>query len=182
MEHTGNSMNSTDMGAMNGSLYTFDGFLAGLLVLLIKLLMVALVIAIIVGIIIWLKNNLFHNVNSQFVQSLKNDPIIKMALAITAAVILIFLILSLIAGLTNQGMGYGIGSGYMMGAYNSTTIGIYGILSLFVKLLSFIFIISLILALLAFIKKQYDAGFFNITKDSGSVETENKVNASNENQ
>lgn len=171
MEHTGNGM---DAGAMNGSYYSFDGFLAGLLVLLIKLLMVALVIAVIVGIFIWLRNNLFSNTNSQFVQTLKNDPIVKTALAVTGVVLLIMLVMGLIAGLANPGIGSGFETGYMMGNYNSTTIGIYGVLSLFVKLLSFIFVIALILALLAFVKKQYDAGLFNLSKAGGSDGTQEK--------
>ena len=177
MGHTGNSM---DMGAMNGS-YSFDGFLAGLLVLLIKLLMIALVIAVIVGIFIWLRNNLFSNSDSQFVQTLKNDPIVKTALFVTTAFLLIILVLSMIAGLTNPGTGWGFGTEYMMGAYDSTTIGIYEVLSLFVKLLSFIFILSLIFALLAFVKKQYDAGLFDISKASGASDALNKENTSNQN-
>ena len=176
MEHTGSSM---DMGTMNGSIYSFDGFLAGLLVLLVKFLMVALVIAIIIGIIIWIKNNFFNNTNSQFLQTLKNDPIIKIVLAITAAVLLIILVMSLIAGLTNQGMGFGAENGLMMSSYNST-ISIYGILSLFIKILSFIFIISLMLAILAFIKKQYDAGLFNISKTGGTGETSKKEGTAEE--
>ena len=176
MEHTGSS---TDMGTMNGSIYSFDGFLAGLLVLLVKLLMVALVVAIIIGIIIWIKNNFFNNTNSQIMQTIKNDPIIKTVLAITGAVLVIILVLSLIAGLTNQGMGFGIENGSMMGNYNST-INIYGILSLFIKLLSFIFIISLMLAILVFIKKQYDAGLFNISKTDGIGEMPKKENIAEE--
>lgn len=176
MEHTGSS---TDMGTMNGSIYSFDGFLAGLLVLLVKLLMVALVVAIIIGIIIWIKNNFFNNTNSQIMQTIKNDPIIKTVLAITGAVLVIILVLSLIAGLTNQGMGFGTGNGSMMGNYNST-ISIYGILSLFIKLLSFIFIISLMLAILAFIKKQYDAGLFNVSRTGGTVEIPKKEDIAEE--
>lgn len=165
MEHM-----STGMGTMSGN--SLDSFLAGLLILLVKLLIVILVIAVIIGIVMWIKNNFFKNTNLQFMQIIKNDPILKAVTAITVAILGIILVLSLISGISGQGMmGYGISVG-TMGGFNST-LSIYGLLSLLIKVLSFVLIISLILSLLAFLKKQYDAGYFNTLKTQNTNATQN---------
>lgn len=161
MEHMG-----TNTGTMTS--YTLDGFLAGLLMLLVKLLMVALVLAVIIGIVMWIKNNFFKNTDSQFLQTIKNDPIIKTVTAITIAILGIILVMSLIGSFNGQGMmGYGYSSGAMMGGYYGA-FSMYGLLSLLIKILSFVLVISLILALLAYLKKQYEVGYFNSLKSGNA--------------
>lgn len=165
MEHSGYG----NMGAMNGygySGYSTNGFLIGFLILLIKLLMVILVIAVIVGILMWVKNNFFNNHDSQILATIKHDPIIKAVTVITLAVLGIILIICLLSNFTNSGMVIGSYGG-QMGGYSSA-FSVYGILFLLIKVLSFVLVISLICALVAYVKKQYDAGYFKNWKPSES--------------
>ncbi|HVI42967.1 MAG TPA: hypothetical protein VM577_20360, partial [Anaerovoracaceae bacterium] len=151
MEHFGYG----NMGAMNGSGYSgysgysLNSFLIGFLVLLIKLLMVILVIAVIVGIVMWVKNNFFNNHDSQILATIKHDPIIKSVVVITLAVLGIILIICLLSNFTNQDLVSGAYGG-QMGGYLST-FSIYGMLSLLIKVLSFVLVISLICALIAYV-------------------------------
>lgn len=170
MDHMGG------MGSMGGTGYGYslDTFLGGLLILLVKLLMVVLVIAVIVGVGVWIKNTFFKNttVNTQFIQTINKDPILKTISVVTLAILGIILIFALLGSFTNPGMGYGIG-GHGMGGYGyggfSAALSIGGLLNLLIKVLSFVLVISLILALFAYIKKQYDQGVFNF----GSTNTQN---------
>jgi len=163
----GNMDHMGGMGSMGSYGTSIDTFLGGLLILLVKLLMVVLVIAVIIGIGIWIKNTFFKNANTgQFLQTINNDPILKTVSVITIAVIGVILLLALLGSLTGSGfgMGGGIGGhGGMAGGF-SATLSIAGLLSLLIKVLSFVLVVSLILALAAYIKKQYDQGAFNFMK------------------
>lgn len=167
MEHMGN-MGVAGYGSLGGTL-------SGLLVLLVKLLMVVLVIAIIVGIVIWIKNTFFKNTNSKFMQSINNDPILKTVVYISLGIIGLVIVFALLGSLNNPGFGYG---GMMTGA--AASFSITGIMSLLVKVLLFVLVISLILALVAYVKKQYDAGAFNKSA-SGSVQSDTGVEGSAQN-
>ena len=170
MDHMGYGYGN--MGSMNGygySGYSLNGFLLSSLVLLVKLLIVVLVIAVIVGIDMWVKNNFFRNYDAQIFSAIKNDPIIKTVTVITLAVLGLILLICLISNFTNQGMGYGIYGG-QMGGYVSI-FSIYWILALLIKALSFVLVVSLICALAAYVKKQYDAGYFKNSKLGSSNET-----------
>ena len=164
-EHMGN------MGTAGGYGYSFGGLIGGLLLLLVKLLMVVLVVAVVVGIIVWIKNNFFQNTNSQFMQSINKDPILKTISVVTLVIIGIVLLFALFGSFSQYGMGYGGqmgGYGYNSG-FNSTN-SIAGLLALLVKVLMFVLVISLILAVAAYLKKQYDAGtlnFFGTSKAQG---------------
>ena len=155
------------MGGMGGYGYggSLDTFLGGLLILLVKLLLVVLVIAVVVGIAAWIWNTFFKNTNLQFVQAIKNDPVLKTISTVTLAIIGIVLLFALLGSLTGAGAGVSSGiHGYgAMGGFNPA-LSIAGLLNLLIKVLSFVLVISLILALLAFLKKQYDAGVFNFMK------------------
>ena len=171
--------NMDHMGNMSGYGYSsLDSILGGLLILLVKLLMVVLVIAVVVGVVMWIKNAFFKNTNSQFMQTVNNDPILKTIAVVTLSIIGIVLLFGLLGSFTNSGMGYG---GYMngsMGGFN-TTYSISGLLTLLIKVLSFVLVISLILALAAYLKKQYDAGAFNFAKNNAQVTNTGTANIGN---
>lgn len=163
-EHMGN------MGTAGGYGYSFGGLFGGLLLLLVKLLMVVLVVAVVIGIFIWIKKNFFQNANSKFIQSINNDPILKTISVVTLAIIGIVLLLALFNGFGQTGMGYG----GQMGGYGygfNASYGIAGILTILIKVLSFVLVVSLILAIAAYIKKQVDSGNLNLFgtgKEQGS--------------
>ncbi len=165
MEHYGYG----NMGAMNGygySGYSLNSFIIGFLVLLVKLLIVILVIAVIVGIFMWVKNNFFNKNDSQILAAIKNDPIIKTVTVITLAVLGIILIICLLSNFSNSGMVFRSYGG-QMGGYESA-FSVYGILFLLIKVLSFVLVISLICALIAYVRRQYDAGYFKNWRPSDS--------------
>ncbi|PKM94455.1 MAG: hypothetical protein CVU84_10315 [Firmicutes bacterium HGW-Firmicutes-1] len=188
----GNAMNENMMGNGIGSYgNSINGFLASLLVLLVKFLMIVLVIAIVVGVVMWIKNNLFKDTHINISQAINHDPILKAIFGITVVVFGIVLIGWVFNNFVNPSMGYGYGMGNMdgnsmnyangqgmmngsginMNGFN-TTFGITGVVSLLIKVLSYVFIISLILGLVAYLKKQYEAGSFDFLKA-----TTNQVNA-----
>jgi len=170
---------------MNGNAFSIDIFLSGILVLLVKLLLGVLVIAVIVGVIMWMKNAFFKNtnINMQILKPINDDPILKTIVSITAAVLGIIVVIALMQGFLNPstgyngnmgynigmsgGIGYSMGTssgiGYGMGGLNPT-LGVAGLLALLIKVLSFVLVVSLILAVVAYLKKQYDAGIFNAQK------------------
>jgi len=155
MEHMGN------MGGSNAG--TLGGFLGGLLLLLIKLLIVVLVIAVIVGVAMWIKNAFFQNNNYKFVQAINRDPILKTVVYITAAIVGLVILFSLLGNFTNMGANtYGF---EMHAAMGNAGLGLYGIVTLLIKVLTFVLVVSLIMALVAFIKKQYDLGAYHFTSN-----------------
>jgi len=184
----GSSMGEHQASNMGGSAFSIDLFLSGILVLLVKLLLGVLVIAVIVGVIMWMKNTFFKdiNINTQILKSVNDDPILKTIVGISAAVLGIIIVLALMhsffgpnmgysAGM-NGSMGYNVGisggMGYGMGGLNPT-LGVAGLLALLIKVLSFVLVVALILAVVAYIKKQYDAGVFNLQRTI-STEVNNK--------
>ncbi|MGE5404910.1 MAG: hypothetical protein ACM3PP_08215 [Candidatus Saccharibacteria bacterium] len=136
--------------------YGGSGLLGWLLVFLTKILMVVLVLAVIVGIVIWIKNTFFIG-NSQFMQSINNDPVMKTISVITIAILGIVLISALFSGLAQPGFGAGFGMGF---GFNPA-FSLAGLLMLLVKVLVFILVVSLILAGAAYLKNQYDSGNLN---------------------
>ncbi|MFZ5986449.1 MAG: hypothetical protein ACOYWZ_04895 [Bacillota bacterium] len=161
MDHMGN------MSGMSGYGTSLDTFLGGLLILLVKLLMVALVIAVIIGIGVWIKNTFFKNANtSELLRAVNNDPILKTVSVITIAVIGVIFLLALLGSITGPGFGWGGsfgGHSGMIGGF-STQLSIAGLLNLLMKVLTFVLVASLIMALAAYIKKQIDQGALDLTK------------------
>ena len=181
----GENMNHTGgMGTMGGYGGSLDTFLGGILILLVKLLLVVLVIAVIIGAGMWIKNTFFKNAStSQLIKSVKNDPILKTVSVITISVIGIIFILALLGSLNGPSFSMGgamEGHGSMMGGF-SPVLSIGSLLNLLIKVLSFILVISLILALVAYIKKQYDQGALNFEK-SNAQGTAGVTNTSANNQ
>lgn len=180
------NMNSTNViGSTTSSL---DNLVSGLLVLLIKILIIALLILIITGIFLWLKKTYFKNVNLS--QHLKQNPMLKSILAISGAIVGILLLIYVYNYLVNPTPGYSnslIASSRMnennTGGFNGT-LGITGVFTFLIKILIYVFIISLIISLLAFLKKQLVEGGVHLFKTSESStvkETDKKVKVSKEN-
>ena len=171
-EHMGN------MGTAGGYGFSFGGLIGALLILLVKLLLVVLVIAVAVSIFVWIKNNFIQNGNSKFMQSFNKDPMLKTISVVTLAIIGIVLLFALFSSFGQSGMGYG-GN---MGGYGfgfSPTNSIAGLLTLLEKVLMFVLVVSLILAVVAYLKKQYDAGNLNLFGTGKSQEanaTDGNVN------
>ncbi|MGE5416505.1 MAG: hypothetical protein ACM3UZ_07070 [Acidobacteriota bacterium] len=143
--------------------FSGSGLLGWLLIFLTKVLMVVLVLAVIVGVVIWIKNSFFKG-NSQLMQSLNNDPVMKTISVITIAILGIVLISAVFSGLSQPGFGSGFGMGY---GYNPA-LSLVGLLMLLVKVLVFVLVVSLILAGAAYLKNQYDSGNLNFFGNQNS--------------
>ncbi len=185
----GSSMGGHYAGNIGGSAFSIDALLAGVLVLLVKLLLGVLVIAVIVGVIMWLKETFFKNtnINTNVLKSVNDDPILKTVVGITAAIIGIVVVFTLLQNFLNPSMrygftGYGVsinGSmGYGMGISNPT-LAVTGLLTLLIQVLSFVLVVALILGVIAYLKKQFDAGIFNyqrVVSNEVSHKANNGVN------
>lgn len=138
-----------DMGSQNMMSYTsYNGFLTSLLGLLIKILFIIFIISIIIGVSLWIKNNYFKNIN--FTQYVNKNPITKLVVGVIAAIFILFLLLYFFSYLTGSNYGYGMGS---MGGYG-VTFNFAGIIIFLFKALTFIFVITLIVSLVAYMIKQ----------------------------
>lgn len=171
-----------NMGMNGGYGSSLGGLITGLLALLVKILMIVLVIAVIVGIIVWIRNSFFQNTNSKFVQSMKNDPILKTISVVTLTIIGIILIFALIGNFTQTSNGYGMHFSYGTGYSASSSLA--GLLTLLTKVLMFVLVVSLILGVASYLKNQYDQGnlkFFGSNKNQGTAanQTNNATGAGN---
>lgn len=158
-----------DMGYMGGYGSTFGFFIGSLVIFFVKLLMVVLVITLIAGIILWTKNNFFKDLNlreglkergrkisqSQLVQTINNDPILKIVSVILLVIVGVVLLFSLFNGNNEPGIAYGITALLMMLA----------------KLLMWVLIISLFFAALVYIKNQYEKFGKNKNQESQTPTT-----------
>lgn len=190
---TGGENNMGDMYSSNmlGNGSSINVFLASLLVLLVKFLLIVLVIALVIGVVLWIKNNFFKDVKINLSQSNNQDPMLKKMIGIAVIVVGFILVLCVLNNVINPGMGYsssGMGNmyGYNMMAGTSAnglnaTLGFTAVLSLLIRVLSYVFIISLIMGLVAYLKKLYEAGAFNFMKATinplNTPETTNPVDA-----
>lgn len=179
-ESMGDHMDMGSMSSGGGYGYTISGLISGLLVLLVKILMILLVAAVIVGVIVWVKNNFFKNAStSNIMQSIKNDPILKTISVVTLAIIGILLVFALLGSFNQTGMGISGNTGnFGFGFGHNSMYSIAGLLTILVKVLMFILIVSLILAAVTYLKNQYDQGnlsFMN-TKQTQGKNTTNTVN------
>ncbi len=154
----------SNMSSGGGYGYTISGLISGLLVILVKILMILLVAAVIVGIIVWVKNNFFKDAkSSNIMQSIKNDPILKTISVVTLAIIGIVLLFALLGSFNQTGMGFsGHAGNFGFGFGYNSMYSITGLLTILVKVLMFILIVSLILAAVSYLKKQYDQGNLNL--------------------
>ncbi|MDF2522960.1 MAG: hypothetical protein K0R31_601 [Clostridiales bacterium] len=170
-EHMGN------MGYASGYGFSLGGLIVGLLALLVKILMVVLVAAVVIGAFAWVKNNFLQNNNSQWMQSINKDPVLKTISVVTLAIIGIVFLCALFSSFGQTGIGFG---GYLGGYGFNPIYSMAGILVLLVRVLMFVLIVSLILAVVTYLKKQYDSGnlnFFGAGKNQGANTTaENQEN------
>ncbi|MDF2907611.1 MAG: hypothetical protein K0R34_2932 [Herbinix sp.] len=137
-----------DMGSQSMMGYaSYDGFLAGLLGLLIKILFIILIISILVGVTQWIKKNFFVNVNLK--QYINQNPVTKLIVGTIAVIFILFLLMYFLSYLSGGGYGYGMGSMAGFGTFN-----IFGIIVFILKLLTFFFVITFIVSLIAYLMKQ----------------------------
>lgn len=154
-----------DMGSqsMMGYNNSFDSLLSGLFVLLIKFLIIALIVMLIIGMFIWIKNTFFKNVN--LTNYINQNPIIKSMLGITAAIFGLLILFYLFNYLVNPGMGHNynlnIINGNTSGGFNGT-LAITGTITFLIKVLMYVFVITLIVSLAAYFKKQFESGDFHL--------------------
>lgn len=148
------------MGYGGGYNYSFGSLIGVLLALLIKLLIFILAIAVVIGIFTWIRNFMAKNNNTPWVQTINSDPLLRTVTGITLAILGLVLISGIFGSFTGYGMG-GYGSMYGMGGY-SPIYGIAGLLTVLIRLLSYILVISLIVAAVIYIKKQYESGNVNL--------------------
>lgn len=171
-----NSISSFTMGNTKSSL---DSLVTGLIVLLVKFLIVALLISILLCVCIWLKKNFLQNLNLSL--TFKQNPMFKSILSITAMIIGLILLIYVYNYMINPSVNY---SNYMTNSYSMTgtnvggfsgALGITGVLTFLVKVLTYVFVISLIISLMAFLKNQIDISGFQLFKTANPKAAEQKT-------
>lgn len=153
----GSSMdNMGNMGNAWNSGYSFNNFFNGLIGLLFNLLMVALIIAVFVALGIWIKNTFFKNTNFKALP-IFNDPLVKPIIIIFGALLGLIVLFGILQGTF----------GYSYSSYN-LALSLYGLISLLIKVITVVLIISIILALAVYVKKQFEAGAFSQSQKPGT--------------
>ena len=155
----GNNMDM-GMGNMGNTGYSMDGLLGGLLGLLFNLLIMALVVGAIIAIVQWVRKSFFKDANPKTMQ-LFSDPLLKTVAVVVGAVFGLILLFGVFGNFFNTGMGYGM-NGF------SSSLSLYGLLTLLIKIMAIVLVVSVILALVAYLKKQYEAGAFNAFRNNGT--------------
>lgn len=156
-----------DMGSSNmlgNTTFSLNNLLTGLMVLLVKVLIIALIVFILCGTFLWLKKAYFNKIDLG--QELKKNPMLKSILTITCVVVGLFLLIYVYNYLINPTPGYQntlISTNHAehaTGDFNGT-LGITGVFTFLINVLIYVFVISLIISLLAFLKKQLeDSGIY----------------------
>jgi len=163
MGNMGGAGNAGSISMNTGYGYSLGGLISGLLILLVKILMVLLIVAVLVGVFVWIRNNFFKNANSNFMQSIKNDPLLKTISVVTLAIIGIILVFALLGSFNQTGMGFsGNTSNFSFAMGYNPISSIAGLLTILVKVFMFVLTVSLILAAISYLKTQYDQGNLNI--------------------
>ncbi|HMM21516.1 MAG TPA: hypothetical protein PKA10_12420 [Selenomonadales bacterium] len=136
-----------EAGYAGGSL--FGGLIAGLITFTIKILTLVLVFALIAGIIAGIRKFLSQQdgwaKTSPTMNAINQDPLLKTILIVVAGVIAFYFIMGLFNSLSFVNMG-----GYMYSPYYS----LFALLGFLIKLLIIAFIVSVIFALVQYIKAQ----------------------------
>lgn len=154
-----------------GNSYSLGGTFSTLLLLLTKLLIIVLAVLVVLGVIAWIRDNFLKNKDSKLMQNVNEDPILKAVVVITASVIGLVLVFTLLSSLFNTG-----------GMYYNHILNMTGIIMILIKLLMFILVISLVLAGIMYFKNQYENGNLtlnlfttNNTTNSSNKENNNKI-------
>lgn len=171
-------MSSQNMNYNNSS---YGGLLSGLLVLLIKLLVLLLIVSIIIGIAVWLKNNFLKNIN--FSGLMNQNPLLKAIVGILAIIIGLVFLIYIFNYLTGRGSGFSYGINYGMGSVNgyygyNSGLGLTGAIALLLKALIFIFFVTLIISMVAYLAKYLGINNFH---SFHSNNTNSKTFSGNEN-
>lgn len=175
------SMGSTGMEESSGS--TLDSLVIGLILLLIKLLVIALIIVAVIGICLWLKKTFFRNFDIS--QYIRKNPMSKPVLEIFAIIIGLVILISLynyLVGPTagNQGDMAGNAASHMNGGF-SGALALTGVFSFIIKVLTYVFVITLIIGLFAYFKKLIrSSGFklnsiFEVNSDKSPANQDNSA-------
>lgn len=168
--------------------YSLGGLLSWILILLAKLFMILLVVVVVLGIAAWIRETFFKNNNSKLQKTLGNDPILKSAVVVTLVILGIVIVAVLFNSFMMQpGLGMSFNTGRLRGGFYygySPAFSIVGLLALLIKILTFILILSLVLAAVVYLKNQYESGnlnFFDNQNKSNDIildETQNTPNNS----
>lgn len=157
------TMGGENMGNTGSYGISFENLITGLVALMVRILVVVLVIALMVGLLVWINRNFLQNTNSQFVQSIKNNPILKTVTAVTLVIVGIVLLLALLSSFERPW--YGFGTGF------NPVYSIAGLITLLIQILTFVLVISLMLAVASYLKSQYERGnlnFIGLNKNQGA--------------
>lgn len=157
------------MAYMGYNNYSFTGLISGILTLLVKLLMLVLVIVVILGIAAWIKETMFKNSNLQILKSINSDPVLKSVTVVTLSILGLVLICAILNSFLQPGLNLNFyARGYTGGMYYgyNPAFGIAGLLAVLIRILTFILIISLILAVFVYLKKQYESGNLNFLQNN----------------
>ena len=155
----GNNMmgSGENMFRGNGYGYSFNSIIGWLLLVLIKILFVVLIGAVLIGAFVWLRNMFFRDNNSAIARAINSDPILKTVVLTTLAIIGLFVLFGLLGSFTSPGYIGGMSpnqmnSGYANG-YNAN-LGIGWLLMMLIRVLSYVLIISLAIAVAIYLKSQ----------------------------
>jgi hypothetical protein len=140
----------SNMGAIG---YSFTGIISWILMIFIRILLMVLVVVAVLGIYRWIKETFFANTDIQIYKIINSDPVLKAVTTLTLIILGLVLLSAILNGMLQPGMNMGgIGHGY------SPTLGIAGLLAMLIRILTFILIVSLVLAVAMYLKNQYESG------------------------
>jgi magnesium-transporting ATPase (P-type) len=170
-----------DMSRGNGYGYSFNSIIGGLLLVLIKILFIVLIGAVLIAAFVWIRNMFFRDNNSAMARAINNDPLLKTVVFATLGIIALFILFGLIGSFNSTGYMGGMSPNQMNGGYANgynANLGIAWLLMMLIRVLSYILIISLAIALAIYLKSQYDKGninWFTSKNTSRSTVNENDI-------
>lgn len=148
----------------NGYGYSFSSIIPWLLLALIKILFVVLIGAVLIGAFVWIRNMFFRDNNSAIARAINSDPILKTVVLTTLGIIGLFVLFGLLGSFTSPGYIGGMSPNQMNGGYGNgynASLGIGWLLMMLIRVLSYVLIISLTIAVAIYLKSQYDKGNLN---------------------
>ncbi len=129
--------------------YSLDATLSYIIALLVKLLLIAVLVIGIMTVVRLARKYLFGGSEIKMIDTIKRDPILKIASIIILIVLALTLVLPVFNGL------FGMGSGYGNHYSNMSGFSLSGLLTLLVKLLLVISVLGLFTGITAYILQNY---------------------------
>lgn len=177
---TGTMNSGEHMSRAYGYGYSFSSIIGWLLLMLIRILFVVLIGAVLIGAFIWIRNVFFRDNNSALAKAINNDPILKTVVLTTLSIIGLFILFGLLGNFSSVGYAGGMAEVHMGGGYNyyNPSYGISWLLMMLIRVLSYVLIISLVIAIAIYLKSQYDRGnisWFSSPKTADKVQNESKI-------